>query len=207
MLGNILSQFRIAFQQVMHSPVKKFVIRFLVLLTAWKVLYVFLLLPAGIPDNNLTKLLAAGTSGVINIVRNDSLKVHVGTFEFKSLNNTDHFSTNGEQSECLTDRRGKPLLGIANICNGLDFLSLYAILILCFPYSWKRKIFFIFAGWSLMIVFNIIRIVLLFFTGLNMNIRYFDFEHHYLFKILMYGLIIFLWNSYTSGKLKLYENK
>jgi exosortase/archaeosortase family protein len=84
------------------------------------------------------------------------------------------------------------VLSIADVCNGLEVMVLYAGLILCLPASIKRKIRFILPGIVLIEVLNVIRCAGLAEIYLT-HPEYLDFSHHYLFTFLVYAFIFWLW--------------
>jgi exosortase family protein XrtF len=93
-------------------------------------------------------------------------------------------------------------LWIGDSCDGISLFAVFAIIIICFPGPWKKKMWFIPIGILLIHIFNIIRV-----TALCMIIYYspqsLAFNHTYTFQILAYALIFFLWirwiNKYSGS--------
>ncbi|HVS97495.1 MAG TPA: archaeosortase/exosortase family protein [Puia sp.] len=100
------------------------------------------------------------------------------------------------------------VLSIADACNGLEVIVLYAGLILCLPSGWRRKAVFILSGAVLIEVLNVIRcagLVLVY----EYHPEYLDFSHHYLFTFVVYAFIFWLWYLFSKGPefaLKLHLN-
>ncbi|MGL4598180.1 MAG: exosortase X [Bacteroidia bacterium] len=83
-------------------------------------------------------------------------------------------------------------LWIGDPCNGLTLFALFLSFIVAFPGAWKHKAWFIPTGILLIHLLNIIRV-----TCLCMIVKYnptwLEFNHTYLFQLLMYGFIFLLW--------------
>lgn len=83
-------------------------------------------------------------------------------------------------------------MNIADGCNGLELFVLYVGFLLCMPASISRKLFFIAIGIPILHLANVLRC----FGLVELQIylaRYFEFAHHYVFKIVVYGIIFLLW--------------
>jgi exosortase family protein XrtF len=83
-------------------------------------------------------------------------------------------------------------LWIGDPCNGLALFALFSTFIIAYPGNWKHKLWFIPAGITLIHAMNIIRITLLCIIVLKRP-NWLEFNHTYLFQIIMYGFIFFLW--------------
>lgn len=70
-------------------------------------------------------------------------------------------------------------------CNGLEAVMIYAVAILAFPASWKRKIAGITLGFLIIQVINILRIVGLAYAGV-----YFRDIFHYIHLYVAQGIMI-----------------
>jgi exosortase family protein XrtF len=83
-------------------------------------------------------------------------------------------------------------LWIGDPCNGLTLFALFASFIAAFPGSWKKKLWFIPVGILIIHLLNIIRV-----TGLCIIVKHnpdwLQFNHTYLFQIIMYGCIFGIW--------------
>jgi exosortase/archaeosortase family protein len=87
-------------------------------------------------------------------------------------------------------------LSIADVCNGLELMVLYAGFLLCWPAGSVRKIKFIAGGFLLIVLLNILRCAALALISVHKP-QYVDFYHHYLFTFLIYGCIFLLWYLFT----------
>ncbi|HET6990747.1 MAG TPA: archaeosortase/exosortase family protein [Bacteroidia bacterium] len=83
-------------------------------------------------------------------------------------------------------------LWIGDPCNGLTLFALFTSFILAYPGSWKHKLWFIPLGISLIHTMNIIRLTSLCIIVLKKP-EWLEFNHTYLFQVLMYGFIFLLW--------------
>ena len=100
---------------------------------------------------------------------------------------------------------GQQVVGIADRCNGLQVMSLYAGFIIAYPGKWKMKVPFIVAGVAIVFLLNILRVI-----GLTFNMMYykasFEFNHKYTFTFAIYAVIFALWmvwaNRFSSVKFK-----
>jgi len=83
-------------------------------------------------------------------------------------------------------------LWIGDPCNGLNLFAFFTAFIIAYPGSWKHKLWFIPAGITAIHFMNVIRITLLCIVVLKKP-SWLEFNHTYLFQIIMYGFIFFLW--------------
>lgn len=83
-------------------------------------------------------------------------------------------------------------LWIGDPCNGLSLFALFISFIIAYPGSWKHKLWFIPVGITLIHAMNILRITLLCIIVLKKP-SWLEFNHTYLFQIIMYGFIFSLW--------------
>lgn len=87
----------------------------------------------------------------------------------------------------------QPVLLIADSCNGFELYALFVGFLLAIPFGTKKlKTLFIFIGVPILILINIIRCIGLIELQLALN-SFFDFYHHFLFKIIMYSFIFLSW--------------
>jgi exosortase/archaeosortase family protein len=96
------------------------------------------------------------------------------------------------------DRNGKPIMNIADECNGLELFVLYFGFLLAMPASIKRKLWFGFGGIFIIHIVNIFRCVGLGLLLMNWD-TYFDIAHHYIFKIMVYSTIFILWVIFSKN--------
>jgi exosortase/archaeosortase family protein len=97
------------------------------------------------------------------------------------------------------------VLHIADGCNGLELMVLYSGFIFCYPASKKRKLGFILLGLLMIDLFNIVRCSLLGFIKEYYH-PYFYISHHFVFKAVVYTVIVILWVYFTRKKV-VYENE
>ncbi len=93
---------------------------------------------------------------------------------------------------------------IANSCGGLEMLTLFSGFVIIFEGSWKNKIWFIPLGILVLHFMNILRVIGLILTGNYLGLEVLQFNHHYTFAFILYGLTFIgwmIWVKYFS-KLK-----
>jgi exosortase/archaeosortase family protein len=175
-------------KQIPH-PVKLFLLRALVLFIAWKAIYLAILLPNRILDRPLTYAVTIGAVGTLNGAGRSHDYAAISATHPKK--DADGRITGSEDTMDIYSHQVRAL-SIADACNGLELMVLYAGLILCLPARPGRKVLFIGTGILLIEVLNVLRcagLVLLF----QHRPEYVDFSHHYLFSLLVYGAIFWLW--------------
>jgi exosortase H (IPTLxxWG-CTERM-specific) len=88
-------------------------------------------------------------------------------------------------------------------CNGLEAVMIYSIAVLAYPAHWKKKIVGIAAGFLLLQAANILRIVLLVYSGIHLK-NLFEYIHIYIAQGIMIVLSLILFFIYldhaTSSK-------
>lgn len=156
------------------ANVRKFLVRAAILVTAWELLYNFLLKPAGIPDDQLTMVVHMGAMKLLTLFYSD-----VGAYG----------------NVILLD--GEKAVSVARQCNGLELIVLYIGFMLCLPSSWKRMLSFAVIGTLVIYILNIIRTALLAAMYAQRH-EMTDFAHHYLFKILIYAVVFAGWVLYMK---------
>lgn len=91
---------------------------------------------------------------------------------------------------------GYPCISVGPPCDGLVLYVLLAGFVLAYPGPGRRRLWFIPLGIGALWLLNILRIVVL-----ALNSRYspgtFDFNHHYAFNAVAYGLLCSLWLLWT----------
>lgn len=175
------------------KQVKLFLLKGILLFTSWKLLYLLLLLPNRTLDRPLTHSIGTSTAGTLNFFGGSPDYSAASEIYNKPM---DDGSTIPEPVMQLYHHREK-VLSVADVCNGLELMVLYAGLILCLPASPSRKITFIAAGLLLIFLVNIIRCAALVQVYLHKP-EYVNFFHHYLFTFLVYALIFWLWYLFTN---------
>ncbi|HXB92624.1 MAG TPA: hypothetical protein VNU72_10055 [Puia sp.] len=176
-------------------PVKLFLLRGAFLFVIWKLLYWSLLLPHRTLDAPLTRLIGAGTTVVLNGFSRPAMYWMEEGLDERPKGMDGILTT--EKVERVYRGRDK-LLSIADVCNGLELMVLYAGYILCWPGRRWRKVKFITGGWVLIIGMNMLRCAALALIYLRWP-EYLDFYHHYLFNFIVYGSIFWLWYLFTPA--------
>ena len=182
----IIDQIKQEYKQI-PGPVKTFIIRGLILLISWNVLYISYLKPANIPDGQLTNITVHATRAFMSLFYDNT---GVITDPYKPL------ITIGDHK----------IIGVAPNCNGLELMVLYIGFILCFPTSNKRMLSFLFFGLIAIFILNVLRCAAI--AWLNINYKHWvDFGHKIAFKVMMYSLIFYIWVQYTKNYFNLLKQK
>lgn len=172
-------------------PIRLFLGKAFLFFVIWKIIYSFFLFDSQFIDNKLT--------------------MHVGESSVKFLNNLTsmsgfaaineaypevHYGKIQEFNMSVIYHNGENILNIANACNGLELMVLYIGFIVCMPSKFRRKILYIIIGVILLDMINILRCVGLIYLREYFH-TYFQFAHHYLFKIIVYASTFILWIVYS----------
>jgi exosortase/archaeosortase family protein len=171
------------------NPITNFFIKLAVLAAVWQSCYIFLLKPIRIPDKWITNIITAGSALLIKA--------------FFSISKAVSWTPVANQPAAVVQENGKNILLILDGCNGLDLMLIYLAFIILLPYPLKRKIIFGSAGIFVILLSNIIRCVALYWIYVHYN-KSFDFNHHYVFTILMYLVIFAGWLLFIR-KQKIHE--
>lgn len=172
------------------GPVKSFLWKAMAIFIVWKALYLSILVPNRVLDRPITDAIGVGTTRTLNFFsRPADYSTRPGV----------NVKRDGEREDVMVISRGEErVLSIADACNGLEVMVLYAGLILCLPSGWRRKTRFILTGVVLIEVLNVIRC-----AGLALvyqyHPEYLDFSHHYLFTFVVYAFIFWLWYLFSKG--------
>jgi exosortase family protein XrtF len=151
----------------------RFILIFIGSYAGWKILYEWLIHPWGYLDR---------------LVINDSSLWAVWVLDVLGFE-----TFQGEHETIRTiGIQGTHGLWIGDPCNGLTLFALFSLFIVAYPGNWKRKLWYIPLGITLIHIMNIIRITALCIITLK-SPEMLDFNHTYLFQILMYAFIFLLW--------------
>ena len=141
----------------------------------WRWLYETILAPSGTPDHELTQWLQKATWYVLQ--------------PFYPTVAMEGYALLIDQEQVITFTTG---------CNGLELMVLYLAFLLCLPSAPLRMLKFAIGGLVLINLLNIARC-----TGLAIWAHYhwplWDFMHHYLFKMVIYGVNFYLWVLYSKS--------
>ncbi len=162
--------------------IRPFVIRAAILLIGWELLYTFILMPAGIPDDQLTQVVQYGGMEVLKWFYTD---------------------VRADGNTIILD--GVEAVDIARQCNGLELIVLYLGFLLCVPTNIKRMVAYGVIGTLIIYTLNIFRTAAL-AAMFEQSHKMADFAHHYLFKIIIYAVVFLGWVLYLK-KPKANESK
>lgn len=94
-------------------------------------------------------------------------------------------------------------LWIGDPCNGLTLFAMFSLFIIAYPGRWIHKAWYIPVGITLIHILNVVRIAALCIITQKAP-EWLDFNHTYLFQIIMYGFIFGLWyiwiKKFSPGK-------
>ena len=97
---------------------------------------------------------------------------------------------------CLVTYNQTCEIFVSNACNAFIVFFLFGSVIVSFPSgTLKNKALYLVTGLAIILNANIIRIVLLVLTKAYIP-TYLDFNHHYLFKIIIYSLVFLIWRHF-----------
>jgi len=172
------------------KPVKEFLLKATILFVAWKAVYLIFLLPGRVLDKPLTYFIGKGTAATLRLFNHSGNYNAISTMHLKGLGNQG-------LEPVMAIRSGQTnLLDIADVCNGLELLVLYAGLILCLPATRNRKLAYIIGGIIGIEILNILRCTGLVLVYLHKP-QWLDFSHHYLFTFVVYAFIFWLWYLFS----------
>lgn len=77
-------------------------------------------------------------------------------------------------------------------CNGISVIILFTSFVLAFFSGWKKTLFYIFGGATLIYTLNVIRIALITIGKYHFP-QYTVFLHEILFPLFIYGVVFILW--------------
>ena len=173
--------------------IKTFLIRSFILFVVWKGLYLLLWSEKRTLDDPLTQMVAKHSVWVLNQITPGN------TFTAKPMIAVKNFEGEIQVSRVSRiDKSGKPIMNIADECNGLELFILYFGFLLAMPASIKRKIWFGVAGIFIIHAVNVVRCIGLGLLLMNWD-TYFDIAHHYIFKIMVYSTIFILWIWFSKN--------
>lgn len=164
----------------------------LLIFIIWKGIYITILLPNRIIDAPLTSMVGSQSVWLLNKIYPTNLytaKDTIATVAFEGVS----------QSNPVANiyKNGNKLLLIADGCNGLELFVLYIGFIIAMPAMLQRKLAYAILGIVIIHGVNLLRCV-----GLSILIEhlqpYFDIAHHYIFKMVIYGIIFILWIQFSN---------
>ena len=96
---------------------------------------------------------------------------------------------------------GTTVLRVFEGCNGLNVMIVFASFIIAFGGRIKSILTFLLVGFFLLHIFNLLRIVLLYYTALYRPLFFYYF-HKYFFTAVLYLAVFGLWIMWTRMKSK-----
>lgn len=149
-------------------------LRAALLFGTWLLLYSLVIAPWGVPDNFLTGIVVKGTVAFLSLFYADAHAIG------------NDIVINGQYA-----------VSIANSCNGLELIMLYAGIIILMPQNIGKMTAFICTGIIGITVLNIFRCAALGYMFLH-NMYLADVAHHYVFKLIIYAVVFYGWVLYTQ---------
>jgi exosortase/archaeosortase family protein len=151
-------------------------------------LYHFFLFQERIIDKPLTKIIIESSAKTISFITDKQLEIYEADEKFgdEIIKKFDIYYNN------------KKVLGMADACNGLNFILFYFIFILILKSDLKTKIGFSILGIISIEVLNVLRNVLLGLNQLYNPAHSFFFPHHFIFNVIILALIYSLWYKYAK---------
>jgi exosortase/archaeosortase family protein len=172
------------------QPLVLFLLKAVILWLVWMLLYGIVFKKDEINDP-VTRIEANITAQVFKIMGYDVSLSNNHVVSYKNLDGEDQIVHNKQY--ILID--GKPIIGIATACNGVELFAMFIGFLIAFGGRKKLIPFFILGLFSIFLL-NTFRIVVI--TWISMfNREQAEFHHHYSFMFLVYGYILWLWYKWT----------
>ena len=93
---------------------------------------------------------------------------------------------------------GRHFVHIGIPCNGIDVMGVFACIVLAYQAKWIPKLWMIVAGCLLIFLLNTLRITILTVLLYRHHFKSFDFNHKYIFNIILYGILLFVFSLWSS---------
>lgn len=178
-------------KKTIPRPVLLFVGKGTLLFIVWKLAYIGLFRPGRVLDDPLTTTVGVLTTKCLNVTSGAN---HYTVRKIADTASADMGGTIGKSMEIYRD--AEPTLKVADPCNGLELMVLYAGFLICYPGPVRRKLSFVAGGWLLIMAANILRCMLLVLIFVHSR-KYLDFSHHFFFTLVVYAMIFWLWWLFT----------
>lgn len=100
----------------------------------------------------------------------------------------------GEDASVRGQTLASPRFSVAifNGCNGLEAILIFVCGVIAFPASWRHRAIGVLLGFVAIQLFNVVRIVALFYTGILMP-GWFNASHVFVWQSLAILFAVFLW--------------
>ena len=156
------------------SPMIKFILKFLLLLGAWELVYTLWIEPDGRLDYHLTSWVSNSSLWFLDLF-GQTMQGELG------------------EGDCqVIYGNGVRLLHVAHPCNGLILQVLFVSFLLCFEGNLIIKTITISLGCLGIYIINVLRVVALILIKINYP-EYLDFSHKWLFTVIVYAFVFSLW--------------
>jgi exosortase family protein XrtF len=180
------------YYQQIPKPVRYFLSMAIAVAVAWKLFYLIFLLNTRILDGPLTNHVGVSSVSVLNKLS--------GMDDFSTHINVDTTIMEGQIQVSMVSKimhHNHKVLHIADGCNGLELMVLYSGFIFCFPSNRSRKLWYIIFGVLILDSLNIFRCAALGYVKEYYH-PYFNISHHFIFKAIVYTVIVILWIQFTK---------
>lgn len=157
-------------KKILKNPFYRFIALSSCLYLSWYLLYTFIIHPS-------EKIDLLVINNTVTITEKILTQLHFVVFK-------------GDERVIGID--GTPGLWIGDKCNGIELFALFAIFVLAYPGKFLYKLIFIILGIASIQLINIFRVVGLAIIQLHYP-EWTDFNHTYVFNVLVYGYIFCLW--------------
>jgi len=174
------------------KAVKLFLLKALIILVIWKLLYLCILAPNRTLDAPLTYSVGALTA--------TSLNLYTGSKDYTSKDEVRNFKTatdTGTVTEEAIYFKTRGIVVIEDACNGLELFVLYIGFIWILPATKKRQIWYTVLGVAAIYAVNVFRCAMVAYMTIYYP-THADFAHHYVFAFIVYAFIIALWLGYSN---------
>ena len=180
--------------QQVPPAVKQFLLKGLLLLVAWKIVYLSFLLPYRILDEPLTNAVGKLTASGLNLVT--ASKDFYSKYELGRELDID-VNAESVMQQSIYYHQTK-LAGVYDSCNALELMVLYAGFIICVPAALNKKFSYISGGLALIFAMNVIRCIIVAYM-IKYAPTHAEFVHHYVLEFVVYALIIGLWLLFANN--------
>jgi exosortase family protein XrtF len=89
------------------------------------------------------------------------------------------------------------IINVFEGCNGINVIIVFLAFLIAYQGSLERTIIFGLAGLLIIHIFNLARIILLFYQA-KIHSPYFYYIHKYVFTAILYGVVVVLWWLWVS---------
>jgi len=102
------------------------------------------------------------------------------------------FEDDPDQPNIILKNEGQSVLSVFEGCNGINVIIVFIAFLFAFGGPPRSLSFFLPTGVLIIHIFNLMRLMLLFYLALN-NSRQFYYYHKYFFTATLYGVVFALW--------------